>query len=352
MISTREKAQRKGNRQLENRHKWIVEHQISLSASLLVLLGVTYMWLPRAHRHTREYRVGFNDAFMVLFWVIIFTGLRAVSLEYILMPLAKKGGIKTARKCTRFSEQAWLLIYYSVFWMLGMVGLWATPLVDTGSKITQYLLTKSNYLFDLKELWTNWPNRDINGLQKSYTLVQYAFWLQQIMLAKCLKYLGFTTICDILFGVFMVTWIAARHIMYLRICWSIYTDIPNEIRYGCYRGKNDAIMGPFPSPPGFSHLLKPFWDPEGIVCWNNKIKWAFLFALLFLQCIMLVWFSMIVKVAIAVLRSEEADDTRSGDEADSEDQISVKAVPPNRREPHQPGEAAKLLEKAGCDNCN
>lgn len=34
---------------------------------------------------------------------------------------------------------------------------------------------------NMKELWTNWPDREIGGLQKWYILVQYAFWLQQIM---------------------------------------------------------------------------------------------------------------------------------------------------------------------------
>lgn len=39
----------------------------------------------------------------------------------------------------------------------------------------------SDYIFNFKELWTNWPNREIDGLRKWYTLVQYAFWLQQIV---------------------------------------------------------------------------------------------------------------------------------------------------------------------------
>jgi acyl-CoA-dependent ceramide synthase len=39
----------------------------------------------------------------------------------------------------------------------------------------------------MKELWTNWPNREIGGLQKWYTLVQYAFWLQQMMVINIEK---------------------------------------------------------------------------------------------------------------------------------------------------------------------
>jgi acyl-CoA-dependent ceramide synthase len=34
---------------------------------------------------------------------------------------------------------------------------------------------------NMKGLWTNWPNREIAGIEKWYYLVQYAFWLQQLI---------------------------------------------------------------------------------------------------------------------------------------------------------------------------
>src|SRR5690554_6901044 len=39
----------------------------------------------------------------------------------------------------------------------------------------------SDYWLDMKMLWRDWPNREISGLSKWYILVQFAFWLQQIM---------------------------------------------------------------------------------------------------------------------------------------------------------------------------
>jgi acyl-CoA-dependent ceramide synthase len=39
----------------------------------------------------------------------------------------------------------------------------------------------SNYWLDQKALWTNWPSRDMSGLFKWYYLVQFAFWVQQIV---------------------------------------------------------------------------------------------------------------------------------------------------------------------------
>jgi len=366
------KAKRKEDGPLELFCGWIVEHQIGLSVNLLMLLALTHICFPRARRHTRkfvelsyynpgsgEYRAGWNDSWMVSFWIVVFTGLRAAVMDYALMPLAKRGRVKTERDQTRFAEQAWLLIYYSVFWSLGM-----------------YIMIKSEYWFNLKELWTNWPNREISGLRKWYILVQYAFWLQQIMViniekrrkdhwqmfthhivttiliftsygyhhtkvanlvlcmmdvvdlflpvAKCLKYLGYSTICDVVFGLFMVTWFIARHVIYLMICHSVWADIPTTIDYGCYRGQNGAMTGPFPPSDRFFHLIDPFRDPEGVVCFNHEIKWGFLSCLLFLQGITILWFWMIIQVAIKVLRGGQADDTRSDDEDENNEEEDEK----------------------------
>lgn len=30
-------------------------------------------------------------------------------------------------------------------------------------------------------MWTDWPNRELDGLMKGYVLAQWAFWLQQII---------------------------------------------------------------------------------------------------------------------------------------------------------------------------
>lgn len=120
----------------------------------------------------------------------------------------------------------------------------------------------------------------------------------------------------------MAVWVAARHVLYIMVCWSVYHDLPRETNYGCYKGRKGAIIGPFEPPDNFQHLLIPFNDPEGVVCFNNKIKWAFLTPLLLLQGITIMWFFLICRVAIGVIRGgREADDPRSDDEdGDEEDE--------------------------------
>lgn len=100
----------------------------------------------------------------VLFLVVLFTGLRASTMDYVLSPFARSQGLYKKKPITRFAEQAWLVIVYTVFYPLGV-----------------YLYYNSPYFWNMKNLWTHWPSREMPGLLKAYILVQLAFWLQQII---------------------------------------------------------------------------------------------------------------------------------------------------------------------------
>ncbi|KAL8738720.1 MAG: hypothetical protein Q9181_000542 [Wetmoreana brouardii] len=403
------KGRRKSESLLGQLCQLIGKHQIGLAVNLLTLLTLTHTCFSRARHHTRKfyrlsyynpssgnYGLGWDDAFLVAFWIVVFTGLRAVVMDYALAPLTQLVGLTKKKEKTRFAEQAWVLIYDSTFWSLGM-----------------YLMWKSDYWLDTRHLWTNWPNREMTGLFKWYYLAQFAFWLQQIVvvnieerrkdhwqmmthhiitsilmftsygyhqskvgntilclmdvvdlllpLAKMLKYLRFQTACDIAFGAFMIVWFIARHVLYLIVCYSVYAEIPKEITYGCYWGSNANLKGPLEVPNDFDHLLQPFRDPEGLVCWDNGIKWAFLTALLALQVILLVWFGMIIRVALKVLKGGEAEDSRSDDEGSEEDEDVEKEdegyfqQTPNGTAIHmntRPIEVPPLEEEVGVESMN
>lgn len=139
-------------------------------------------------------------------------------------------------------------------------------------------------------------------------------------LAKCLKYAGFTTICDYVFGIFMVSWLLARHVFYVMVCWSIYAHTPEIMPNGCFTGSNGRLVGPVDAPAGLSYLFEPFYNTTGHVCYNETIKWAFLTPLVLLQVITIFWFMMIIRVAVKVLRGQGAEDNRSDDEGGVEEE--------------------------------
>ncbi|OIW31305.1 longevity assurance proteins LAG1/LAC1 [Coniochaeta ligniaria NRRL 30616] len=368
---------------------WLVENQIAFSFNLIALLLLSHASMPKARPHTANYfnlayynqetgryGLGKDDGYFIFFCIILFTGLRAATMEYLLAPFAKAKGVSKRKDLTRFSEQGWLLIYYSVFWTIGL-----------------YLYYTSDYWMNLQNLWTNWPDRELSGLMKGYMLGQLAFWMQQIMVinieerrkdhwqmfthhvvticliytsyryhftkvgnlilvlmdvvdlflpvAKCLKYLGYKTLCDIAFGVFMLAWFFARHVLYVAVCYSVWAHSHALVPYFCFSGSNADLAGPFdpPASRGWMYMLDPLLSQDGLVCYNNTVKWCFLSALLFLQGITLFWFGMIIKVAIGVFKGQGAEDSRSGDEMEDGEESEVELEE----------EAAPLEEEVGVE---
>jgi very-long-chain ceramide synthase len=114
-----------------------------------------------------------------------------------------------------------------------------------------------------------------------------------------LKYLGYQTVCDIMFGLFMVVWFIGRHVFYMMVCWSIHYDIPKVVRYGRYPpGQKDPIpMDQIKAVPIHELLLKPFWYNVNDTYWTPGVRDIFLGLLLFLQVITIIWFFMICRVA-------------------------------------------------------
>lgn len=139
-------------------------------------------------------------------------------------------------------------------------------------------------------------------------------------LAKCLKYFGFTKLCDAIFAVFLVSWVLARHVFYLMVCWSLYAHASDILPNGCISGPAHNLTGPHDPPAGYGYLVEPFLNREGNVCWDFRVKWAFLSCLLGLQVLTVLWLVMIIKVAVRVMQGESADDVRSDDEGPAEEE--------------------------------
>lgn len=138
--------------------------------------------------------------------------------------------------------------------------------------------------------------------------------------AKLFKYVGYQVLCDITFGIFIVSWFIARHVFYLAVCWSIYVDLPVGTPYGCYNpvtGEQTSIGG---GNAIFRNLMHAYFNDDSEVCFNSRIHFTFLGLLLALQVITIIWFGMICRVAYGVLSGKGANDTRSDDEGEDDEE--------------------------------
>jgi acyl-CoA-dependent ceramide synthase len=73
----------------------------------------------------------------------------------------------------------------------------------------------------------------------------------------------------------------------------------------------------------WTNLLTAYNDKNGPICWDPSIRHYFLGLLLFLQALCCVWFSMVIKVVYKVLSGKGADDVRSDDECDEDEDEEI-----------------------------
>jgi acyl-CoA-dependent ceramide synthase len=368
----------------------LVRHQLGLSLNLVLLLAFTHTLFPALRAHTSAffaisypsssqpglYAQGPNDMYMVGSFVVLFTGLRAFLLDYAFMPLASRCGIQKQKARVRFAEQAYVLSYYGFYWCWGVY----LFVQDTPAEVNSI-----NSL--LQSMWRDFPRLLLPAGIKVYYLSQLAQWIQMVLvihieekrkdhyqmlahhlitialmagsyanyqcrvgmailicmdfvdcvfpLAKILRYLALQRACDVMFGVFVISWILSRHVAYLSICWSIYAHLntPGINEHGTYSAATGAKLSstPYLGAPNPSLLTNPiswlsglapaFLRPDAsTITFSATIRWTFLALLMALQGITLLWLFMIFRVVVKVLRGEGAEDSRSDDEGDDDDE--------------------------------
>ncbi|KAL0949771.1 hypothetical protein HGRIS_009810 [Hohenbuehelia grisea] len=234
------------------------------------------------------------------------------------------------RRVLRFAEQGWSVVYYTLQWLYGVY-------------VHRNLPTR---ILDPTDLWLNYPHFPLAGPLKFYYLTQTAFYFHQMLilnaearrkdhyqmmlhhiitialmaasyfynftrvgclimvlmdcsdiflpLAKMISYIDISqTLCDCVFGVFVLSWLVTRNILYLRVVVSVYFDVPRLVEY--------------------------VYDPARGRYATKNTMFAFNAALWILQVLQIIWFGMIVRVVIRVLMKKGASDTRSDGEDDDED---------------------------------
>jgi len=78
---------------------------------------------PEESWWTARYYKGWDDLYIVGFWIIAFTFFRAFIMKGYFRPLGKHLGIRGDAKLERFEEQGYIMVYYIISWSAGMVSL-------------------------------------------------------------------------------------------------------------------------------------------------------------------------------------------------------------------------------------
>ncbi|KAF9317401.1 sphingosine N-acyltransferase lag1 [Podila horticola] len=276
---------------------------------------------------TARYIKGTDDLYFVGFWIIVFTWLRAFIMKGYLNAVGKRLGIRGS-KLERFEEQGYIVIYYIISWTAGMA-----------------LMYNSPHWMNTDHYWIGYPHNTPSGAEKAYYLIQFGYWLQQIYVVntdmkrkdymamlihhfitcsligfsymvhltrignailvtmdvsdvflaipKMLKYQGYTTICDYLFGLFVISWAITRHYLFPIIIMSLYN--------------------------GPQKFLDMAWEPAKGKLLDINVQRGFLALLYGLEAVLCFWFLMIFKVIYKMFNGAAADDNRSHDEDSGEE---------------------------------
>ncbi|WAQ86958.1 hypothetical protein PtA15_7A687 [Puccinia triticina] len=297
------------------------------------------------------YFKGNDDIYFVSFWALLWLTFRELSIQFIWTPIGTWLGLrKNSSKLVRFAEQGWTLIYVSIFWTIGVKILSEYP--------------DPIYTLNIRQYWADHPRDSIPALTKFYYLSQAAFWIQQIItlnlekprkdhyqmlthhlvacflvcgsyainftgtgtaihttmdfsdillcMAKMLNYLGGGWMCDGMFTLFVLSWIVTRHIIFPKIIWSIYAELPLDVEW--------------------------VWNPATGQFASTWFWVGFLALLSFLEVLLLFWLWLILRIMWGVIVGNGAEDERSDID---ESEIAVRELAENGEDKDDPIEAEK-----------
>ncbi|KAM4068150.1 TLC domain-containing protein [Hirsutella rhossiliensis] len=275
-----------------------------------------------------QYGKGPWDIAFVAFYTVVLSFTREFIMQELLRPLARHTGLGRAKQA-RFMEQMYTALYFVVLGPAGMYVMSRTPV----------------WYFNTRGMYEDFPHRTHEAVVKFYYLFQAAYWAQQAIVlvlgmekprkdfkelvghhivslaliglsyrfhftymgiavytthdisdfflatSKVLNYIDHPFVGPYFF-LFMCVWIYLRHIVNLKIIWSLFTEF--------------RTVGPF----------EVDWELQQYKCWISQYITTALLASL--QALNLFWLFYIVRIAWRFVLHRAADDDRSEDEDEPE----------------------------------
>ncbi|GAA6033082.1 hypothetical protein JCM8097_002934 [Rhodosporidiobolus ruineniae] len=302
-----------------------------------------------------KYGKGPRDLAFLSFYIIVFSFLRQSITEYLIRPFARGLGLKGESKITRFMEQAYAVVYFSASGAFGL-----------------YVMAKQpTWWYKTEHFWLEYPHWRMDGALKSYYLLQFSYWLQQMIIlvmglekprsdfrelvihhivtlwlvgwsyminltligtsvfvsmdlpdiclafSKCLNYLDLQRTSEISFAFFMVVWHYMRHYLNLRMLWSVWYEydlIPAQWRSWTSAEWLDKAHKGWWLFYGFGTGSIPHW-----------MKYQIFAPILALQLVNTFWSFLIWRILIRMITgTAPARDVREeGEDDEDEEELAV-----------------------------
>ncbi|KAF4624491.1 hypothetical protein G7Y89_g13680 [Cudoniella acicularis] len=269
-----------------------------------------------------QYGKGWWDFAFVSFYIIVLSFTREFAMQKFLRPMAKRSGLKSRAKQSRFMEQMYTALYFAVLGPVGLFVMSRTPV----------------WYFNTRGMYEGFPHKTHEAYFKFYYLFQAAYWAQQAIVlmlgmekprkdfkelvghhittlfliglsyrfhftymglavyithdisdfflatSKTLNYIDHPLVGPY-FTFFILTWIYLRHYLNLRILWSEFHEF--------------KTVGPY----------ELNWATEQFKC--ELSHWISTFLLASLQGLNLFWLYYIFKIAYRFVFYNVAEDDRS-----------------------------------------
>jgi len=110
-----------------------------------------------------QYGKGPWDLALVAFYVVVLSFTREFIMQKFLRPMARRSGLKSRAKQSRFMEQMYTAIYFGVLGPCGLYVMSRTPL----------------WYFNTRAMYEGYPHKHHEAMFKFYYLFEAAYWAQQ-----------------------------------------------------------------------------------------------------------------------------------------------------------------------------
>ena len=321
-------------REVNYRHTWVTpliilifSYSAYFTSGNLTESNPLHKYVAISYRigETDMYAKGIKDLCFVFFYMIFFTFLREFMLDVVLRPVPHWLGATSRHRSKRIIEQLFYVFYYSLSGPFGIYVMYHSDL----------------WLFRTDTMYKTYPDINNPFLFKVFYLGQAAFWAQQacvlalqlekprkdhnemifhhivtlllvwssyvfhftkiglavyismdvsdlwLSISKILNYLN-SSLTEVVFAFFICVWVYLRHVVNIRILWSVLTQFRTEGNY----------------------VLN--FATQQYKCW---ISLPIVFVLIFaLQAVNLYWLFLILRILYRILWQGVTEDTRSDNE--------------------------------------